>query len=766
MEKKLRQVTDSVHGTVFLSEIESRMMSTPFFYRLHDIYQSSTVYMTYPSNRTKRYEHCLGTMELAGQMFFNALVNASKDDRYSFILALEAEFNLMLRAIMKRNSISNVFYCKGEPISELISNTIPNTATESTLNTNYKSITKKISDGMRNGFIDDQALNHQKIYFFDTTAQGKPSGKASKPKMNSDETVFFHSFLYQCALEALRIVALFHDVGHPPYSHIIENTMAELLKECNPEQKTFSSEKAEILRNILSRFASEKEIPHTIIKRTTHNSENIQMHEMVGLKMLQSAYEGVLSEMLLPLQGKTDLTEKNTILLYFITVVEFSFAILTDAKPVFASLHRIVDGPVDSDRLDYIVRDSLNAGTQWGKIPYRRLIGAAKLISDQKYFRLAFPEKMVDDLDDLIIARYKIFGRINYHHRTLKTSLLLQRCVKLLAEDYLRVDENLSDDNGEEELELDAQSVSVTECICPEIQNLWCALADTLGQREAENKIAQWNDSWLISVLSGTLIKLSDESVKQRLTNESIAGRSSSELELLKDLLSEVLLNHKHYYSILKRQLDAVKLVNKTMEKADITEEKLDQLVRHEYRKFTGACSDYGASKDHDSMLNEVESKKDATDALYRIQMLRENIIQKADFELLQTLFLGQSCKEIIQHVLKQAKDEKCIEDFLLCQNPNRTKFGFSDESEKDQIFLYDPKESDKAVLYDIQNTLYPLIQCYRTANLWLNVYIKPKDTSTAATTIEKLTNQISDELGRIMKARFDELFPPDSYLM
>ena len=52
--EKIRQVTDNIHGTVYLSTLESELISTPYFYRLHDIYQSSTVYMTYPSNRTKK----------------------------------------------------------------------------------------------------------------------------------------------------------------------------------------------------------------------------------------------------------------------------------------------------------------------------------------------------------------------------------------------------------------------------------------------------------------------------------------------------------------------------------------------------------------------------------------------------------------------------------------------------------------------------------------------------------------------------------------
>lgn len=38
MQKKTWQVTDNVHGTIYISSLEYQMMSTPFFYRLHDVY--------------------------------------------------------------------------------------------------------------------------------------------------------------------------------------------------------------------------------------------------------------------------------------------------------------------------------------------------------------------------------------------------------------------------------------------------------------------------------------------------------------------------------------------------------------------------------------------------------------------------------------------------------------------------------------------------------------------------------------------------------
>lgn len=97
MKKKMKQVTDNIHGTIYLSELESEMIATPYFYRLHDIYQSSTAYMTFPSNRTKRYEHSLGTMELASSMLFSAVSNANQDTRDELFKKLRFYFGEIFR---------------------------------------------------------------------------------------------------------------------------------------------------------------------------------------------------------------------------------------------------------------------------------------------------------------------------------------------------------------------------------------------------------------------------------------------------------------------------------------------------------------------------------------------------------------------------------------------------------------------------------------------------------------------------------------------
>lgn len=731
MEIKLRQVTDNIHGTIYLSKLESQMMSTPFFYRLHDIYQSSTVYMTFPSNRTKRYEHCLGTMEQAGQMFFSSITNADKDVRNQFINCLTSELQTIIDIFKSRSKIGTAFYLQNSQLSNILSSTFP--ARRCTIEV----IKCNIAKAMRKNIISDPALDHQSVCFFDLVPDRSPSvNEIADDALTS-------AFLYQCALEAIRLAALFHDVGHPPYSHIIESTMKELYRtSLNCTNGEFDETKVEFLQEMLSPFMEDYAPPHLLLdspSTTTPDCGNDgqidpQLHELIGLRMLQTAFEGVLTDVFKDVSNTSTAAHKMAQLLYYIMVVEFTFSILLEKKPIFAAMHRMLDGPIDADRLDYIVRDTENAGINWGHIPYKRLVCSAKLVSPKRnQFSVAFPEKMADDLDDVIVARYKIFSRINFHHRSVKTAKLLQKAVYALAEDYLRTP--ASDDNDND------LAPEIDGSICPEIKDLWGALGAAFGQNEIENKAAKWNDSWLISMLHSALIKLSNRANLEDLCNNR-ADRSIEALELLKKLLDEVLLNHKHYFSLLKRQKDATNLMDHIMSRAEITVDKLDQLIAHEYSKLE----------------NETGIRADeARDSLHRIQILQNDVVLKADFNLLGVLLPGISCDSIITDILERAKARGEIIDFIVSPNITRLKLGISETDEKDSIYLYTP--DGKVYMYDIRNTLYPLLQAYRTANLWLNVYVYPANLSNAQETLTELISMVECDIGDKIKDKFQELF-------
>lgn len=720
MGQKPRQVTDNIHGTIRLSWMESEMMSTSFFYRLHDIYQSSTVYMTFPSNRTKRYEHCLGTLELAGKLFFSSVNNSSAQVRNKFLGLLTEQFKTIIDGIKRRGKVANTFYGKDSAIREIMSDCLPRDALK-----DLDAVKNHIEAGMKKNCIHDPALGLQMVYFFDQLN----FLETAKPERD----VLFFTFLYQCTLESIRIAAMFHDVGHPPFSHILEKMLNDLCKECKECSEggghDFNGEKASALVERLGPFIGTNTQPETIL--SSSGELNSALHEQIGLKMLQLSFESVVKSLFNNvMEGKDRLDYKVTRSLYYITVVEFTFAILLEKAPVFSTLHRMLDGPIDADRLDYVVRDTTNAGTQWGQIPYERIIGSAKLmISEQDKLVLAFHEKVTDDLDDLLVTRYKIFSRINFHHRAVKTAYLMQRAVRAIAEDYLRAPTN---DEGK-----------LREApICPEIVGLWDALGDALGLSETEGQISNWTDSWLISILHNTYIKLSDSSIRMKFENTR-SGRSEKDLLNLKELLEMLLLNHTRYYTMLKRQRDAKRLMEGIRSTAELTDDLLDEQILRENEKLFNSSS--------------KAAQQEAKDSLHRIQLLKTKIFPYGDFEELELNLPFGYCKDIIRHILEQENASGNVIDYIIAANPARTSLGITND-EKNRIYLYTSIDQDTPYEYDINITLKPLLKAQRNSCLWLHVYVKPAEGKIVGELLEDLTKRVEGEIGMLVKKVFSEL--------
>lgn len=227
---KLRQIADNVHGTVYVSELESKLMSTAFFYRLHDVYQSSTVYLTFPCNRTKRYEHSYGTMGLAGMMFFSMLANTNNASNCADVKAFLGEgldnIKNIVDSIYRGKNDTFLSYQAVRQITERYTNR-PNQSN------NLLDVLFRNLDAMR-----DPALEHFALNLNTTDGERKR-----------------YLFSYQCLLEAIRIVALFHDVGHPPYSHILENVIKDLFTEYSAsEYENNANEKQKELISDLQQY--------------------------------------------------------------------------------------------------------------------------------------------------------------------------------------------------------------------------------------------------------------------------------------------------------------------------------------------------------------------------------------------------------------------------------------------------------------------------------------------------------------------------------
>lgn len=176
--KKTHFIHDSLHGQILLSDMEVQLMSSDLFNRLHDIYQNSTAYLTFPSNRTKRFEHSLGTMKLASDLFYYSILNAENEVIADFYQQMKEQLNDIIR--------------------------------------NYRD----------NILIDNPNLESFETMAFDSFY------KYLIPSNVAESNKTAHAILIQ----SIRLAALLHDIGHPPFSHVIEGALNKIYKNIVQEE--------------------------------------------------------------------------------------------------------------------------------------------------------------------------------------------------------------------------------------------------------------------------------------------------------------------------------------------------------------------------------------------------------------------------------------------------------------------------------------------------------------------------------------------------
>jgi HD superfamily phosphohydrolase len=161
----------------------------------------------------------------------------------------------------------------------------------------------------------------------------------------------------------VRLAALLHDVGHSPFSHASE----ELFPEHDGDQLEHEEYSAEIIRRKLN--------------------DVIDNH-------VDSQNTGVTAERV------ASLLEGNT--------------------SVGRSLiwRDIITGQLDADRTDYLLRDSLHSGVDYGNFDWRRLIDCLLFVrtgEDATGTRIGLTQGGFHAAEGLVLARYFMFTQVYFH---------------------------------------------------------------------------------------------------------------------------------------------------------------------------------------------------------------------------------------------------------------------------------------------------------------------------------------------------------------
>jgi uncharacterized protein len=164
--------------------------------------------------------------------------------------------------------------------------------------------------------------------------------------------------------ELLLAAALLHDVGHWPFGHPIEDLgLAEI-----PNHESLAA----------------REITTGQIADTLHKEWRLEPAEVASLVC-----------------GKVD-------------------------RAAHRLLHSLLSGPIDVDKIDYLVRDSLHAGVPYGQnFDRRRLIGS--LCLNERGDSLAITDKGKTAAEMMVFARYVMFSEVYWHHAVRSATAMLQR---------------------------------------------------------------------------------------------------------------------------------------------------------------------------------------------------------------------------------------------------------------------------------------------------------------------------------------------------
>lgn len=463
--KKGIYLNDSVHGLISLTEYERRIVSTIGFNRLHDVYQNSTVYLTFPTNRTKRFEHSVGTMKLCSDMFFQSLLNTTDSMLSEFFEIFEREYVTILDRLRQQMDV-----CE-----EKLGSRLPEVMPQIEL------------DKLRHSLIPNNIPEQYKV-------------------------------IYLILIQSIRAAALLHDIGHPPFSHIVEFALKDVYLEYK-DKAVSEEENAKEFVYIMSKYFE----------------GNKKLHEQMG----DEISEGILSKIIVPISEDDEKYDENLFELLILESVKRIFA----EDGAFGYLHRIIDSSLDGDRLDYVTRDVINSGKDSGKIEYSRIINDMQLIVENGEIFFCVPLKAVSSVEDFVKRRYNSYKDIIYHHRVIQSDYILEGIVKDLVKKYLN--ETVSETQRD------------SEVLIPfDISGLWFPLGDKKSAIKA-NALSQWNDSWLMTVLRQIYYT-------EYYHNEEIEEGTGG--FVLAQRLAELLRNSKRYHSMIKRSEnfkiidDAVKL--------------------------------------------------------------------------------------------------------------------------------------------------------------------------------------------------------------
>lgn len=172
------------------------------------------------------------------------------------------------------------------------------------------------------------------------------------------------------------VAILLHDVGHGPFSHVLE---------------------------------------HTLVEGITHEEISLLMMEQINQELADRNQQLSLCD------AQTD----DGLSVCAQRPLDEAIAIFKDEYPRHF-LHQLISSQLDVDRMDYLCRDSFFTGVQEGRVASERLLKMLNVVND----RLVVEVKGIYSVEKFLVARRLMYWQVYLH----KTSVAAeQHLIKILA---------------------------------------------------------------------------------------------------------------------------------------------------------------------------------------------------------------------------------------------------------------------------------------------------------------------------------------------